>query len=178
MDFIVIYDKKTRGNPIVAIHSQRFRNQAVTLKDIHPEDDPAERGIVIVPGEILNNRMKRKYKRDKEGNIVQKPVLQERSKDLTSVADASLKQNILIFGEPVAELSTIKDLAGKKVRGTIVDEAKGIIGIGDRSGHFTVVCCVSTGLSEPEVASESPNWKWEYDTDGNVTGMVLLKQPD
>ncbi len=176
MDFIVVYDKKTSGNPIVAIHSQRFHKDTVELKDIHPEDDPNEQGVVIVPGEIINQMVIRKYKRDREGKIVQKPLLQERTKGLTSMPDTALGQSILVFGEPITEIISITGLDGQSIEGTIVKGEKGIIGIGSNAGLFTVICCVDTGIIQPEIISEKQNWKWKRDDDGNIIGMELVEE--
>ena len=74
MDYIVVYEKKARGNPIVAIHSQRFQKDAVELTDIHPKDNPDERGVVIVPGEIISRMVIQEFKRNEVGEIVQQPV--------------------------------------------------------------------------------------------------------
>jgi hypothetical protein len=176
MDFIVVYDKKTPGNPIIAVHSQRFTKANVTLKDIHPEDDPAEHGVVIVPGEVIHKSVLRKYKRDRKGKVLMRSVMQERSKDLVTVADSALGENILVFGEPYAEILSATDLAGKRARTTAVNPEKGVIGVGNRSGQFTVVCQVDTGTQAPEIVGEEKNWEWDRDREGNIVGMKLLKE--
>ena len=176
MEFIVVYDKKKAGNPIVAIHSQRFVKEVIELKDIHPGDDPNERGVVVVPGEIVSQMVIRNYKRDREGNIKKNPVHQEKTKELISVMDTALDQNILIFGEPVIKLVDITDLKEKRIRGNLVNAGKGVIGIGDDSGLFKVTCMIDTGFSRPEVSSEKKNWKWKTDREGNIIGMELIEK--
>ena len=176
MDFIVVYDKKASGNPIVAIHSGRLEKDNIELHDIHPDDDPEERGVVMVPAEIISQMVTRKYRRDRKGNVVQKPVLREASKSLSSVLDTSLGGNIILFGEPVAELVGITDLAGQPVEGKVVNAEHGIIGVGERSGFFTVSCRVDTGVEAPVVTSEKENWRWKRDDDGNIVGMELITE--
>ncbi len=177
MDFIVVYDKAKEGNPIVAIHSQRFAKPDVSLRDIHPNDDPAERGLVMVPGDVIHNRVVRKFKSDRKGHPVMQPVLHDKVKELVTVNDSALGQNILVFGEPYAEVKSLLDLTGKSASHTAVNPEKGIIGIGSRSGLYTVTCRVDTGVQAPEVLSEEKNWEWERDQVGTIIGMKLLQAP-
>lgn len=177
MDFIVVYDKKADGNPVVAIHSQRFTKAVITLQDIHPEDNAAERGVIVVPGDIIHNSVVRKYKCDRKGNPVLRPVLHDKVKDLVTINDSALGQNILVFGEPYVEVKSLLDLTGKSASHTAVNPEKGIIGVGSRTGLYTVTCRVDTGVLAPEVLSEEKNWEWERDRNGTIVGMKLLQAP-
>lgn len=176
MEYIVVYDKKTSGNPIVAIHSKRFSKDKVALRDIHPDDDPEQSGVVVVPEEIINQMVIRNHKVDRKGNVIQKPVEEIKTKELTSLMDSSLKQNILVFGEAVTRIISITNLKGQRIEGTIVDPEKRIIGIGSNTGFFIVTCNVDTGVRQPEIASEKQNWKWRLDNEGNIIGMELIKE--
>ena len=178
MDFIVVYDKSAVGSPIVAVHSQRFTKEDVTLQDIHPDDDPSKRGIVVVPGEIVSRMVLRKYKRGKNGQLLEKPVLVVKTKVVTSIPDSAVKQNIVFFSEPIAELVSVTDLSGNGVRAKALSSEKGVIGVGESSGVFSVVCNVTTGVTEPEVVSEKQNWRWKRDAEGNIVGMELIEEQE
>jgi len=118
----------------------------------------------------------RTYKRDRNGKLQMQSLLQDKTKDLVSVADSALGQNILVFGEPYAEIKSVTDLAGERVRNTAVNPDKGIIGLGSRAGYFTVICKVNTGVQAPEIVQEERNWDWDRDRAGNIVGMKLLKR--
>lgn len=178
MEYIIVYDKKTSGNPIVAIHSQRFSKGTIKLEDIHPDDDPNEHGVVVVPGEIINQMVIRKYKLDIKGNVIQKTVEQEKTKELTSIMDTSTGQNVLVFGEPITEIRNITNLMKQTIDGTVMNAEKGIIGIGGNTGFFTVTANVDTGLKQPEIISEKQNWKWKRNDKGEIIGMDLIKKID
>ncbi len=174
MDFIIVYDKRAEGNPIVAMHSQRFDTPTVDLRDIHPEDDPDERGVVVVPGEVAARMTTYDYQLDADGNPVQEPVLQEVTRDLTSIMDLALGQNILVFGEPVEDVVQVVDVLDQPVQAELANAAKGVITIGSASGLLSVTARVRTGRSHPVIVGEHTNWQWERDADGNITGLTLL----
>jgi hypothetical protein len=174
MTYIVVYERKS-GNPIVGVHSAAPGQERAELQDIHPGADPKQFGAVLVPDNIIGQMTARKYKRDRKGKLQMQAVLQEKTRDLVTLADSSLGENILLFGEPYAEIKSVTDLGGKRPRHTAIDPAKGIIGVGARSGAFTVVCAVDTGARVPEIAAEEKNWEWERDREKNIIGMRLLK---
>ncbi len=176
MEYIVVYDKKLNGNPIVAIHSQRFGKNTVELKDIHPEDDPNERGVKVVSGDIISQMFVRGYKTEKKANMMQKSIEQEKMKELTSTMDSSIGQNILIFGEPFTKIIQITNLMDQSIEGTVVNHYKGIIGIGGNTGLFTVTCKVDTGIKMPEISEDKTNWRWKRDNNGKIIGMELIKK--
>lgn len=177
MDYIVVYDKKTEGNPITGIHSQRFGEEDLKVTDIHPDDDPKKCGLIIVPEEIVRNMIAVKYKADSKGNVVEEPVVQEITKDLATVKDTSLKTNIVAFGESVKKLVSVKNLTNKNVKAKLVDAEKGVLDMGSGSGLMTVTCMVPSGETQPVIESEKANWKWLKDKKGNITGMTLIKKP-
>jgi len=176
MAHIVVYDRKSTGNPTVMIHSSPRGQERGDLQHGLAGADPKQYGVVLVPDEVVTQMVARKYKRDRKGKVVLRPVLQEKAKNLASVSDSSLGENILVFGEPYTEIKSITDLAGKKTRHTAVNPEKGVIGVGTRSGHFTVTCEVDTGARVPEGVSEEKNWEWERDREKNIVGMKLLKK--
>lgn len=176
MRVIVVYEKKSAGNPIVGIHAKPLEKDEIDLKDVYPEADPKKYGVVLVPQEVVSQMTVRKYKRDRKGKVVMQPVLQDKTKDLASMPDSALGENILVFGEPYVEVKSVTDLAGKKVRHTALKPEKGVIGVGERSGHFSVACQVETGAQAAELLGEEKNWEWERDREGNIVGMKLLKK--
>ena len=141
-------------------------------------DDPSKRGIVVVPGEIVSRMVLRKYKRGKNGQLLEKPVLVVKTKVVTSIPDSAVKQNIVFFSEPIAELVSVTDLSGNGVRAKALSSEKGVIGVGESSGVFSVVCNVTTGVTEPEVVSEKQNWRWKRDAEGNIVGMELIEEQE
>jgi hypothetical protein len=175
MTQIVVYDKKSKGNPIVGIHAARSRQDQVSLEDVHAGADPARYGVLLVADDIVAQMTAHKYKRDRKGRLVMRPVLQDRSKELLTTADSALGENIIAFGEPYAKIRSVTNLSGKSAPFSEKHPAKGIIGLGERSGCFTVVCEVDTGQQAPEVVSEEKNWEWERDGAANIVGMRLLK---
>ena len=176
MPHIVVYDKTSAGSPIVGIHSAPPGEEHVELQDIHPGADPTHYGAVLVPDDVVAQMTARKYKRDRKGKLLMQPVLQEKTKDLIAAADSALGENILVFGEPYAAIKSVTDLKGHTAPHTAKNPAKGIIGVGKRSGYFTVTCTVDTGVQAPETLAEEKNWEWERDGDKNIVGMRLLKQ--
>jgi hypothetical protein len=177
MNYVVVYDRKAADNPIVGIHGGIVDKAQVDLQEVHPGADPKKYGVVVVPEEIISQMTLREYKRDSAGEVLTHPVLQERTKELVSVADSALGENILFFGEPYAEVKSVVDLAGKKAHPASMNAGKGIIGLGQRSGLFTVTCAVDTGAQAPEMLEEEKNWEWEKDREGNIVGMKLLGKP-
>jgi hypothetical protein len=176
MPHIVVYDKKSAGSPIVGIHSAPPGQEHVELQDIHPGADPTRYGAVLVPDDVIAQMTARQYKRDRKGKVVTQSVLEERTKDLVAAADSALGENILVFGEPYAEIKSVTDLNGRKARHTAKNPAKGIIGVGTRSGFFTVTCNVDTSVQAPAMLAEEKNWEWERDSDENIIGIRLLKK--
>jgi len=175
MTHIVVYDKKSTGNPIVGVHAAPPRQEHVSLDDVHPGADPSQYGVLLVADDIVAQMTARRYRRDRKGRLVMRPVLHDRSKELLTAADSALGENIIAFGEPYAEIRSVTDLSGKSAPFTAKNPAKGIIGLGARSGHFTVVCKVDTGQQAPEVVSEEKNWEWQRDSAANIVGMRLLR---
>ena len=74
-------------------------------------------------------------------------------------------------------IRSVTDLSGKSAPFTDKNPAKGIIGVGARSGCFTVVCEVDTGQQAPEVLSEEKNWEWRRDAAANIVGMLSRRCP-
>lgn len=175
MTQVVVYDKKSKGNPIVGIHAAPPGQEQVSLDDIHAGADPAQYGVLLVADDIVAQMTVHKYKRDRKGRLVMRPVLQDRFKELITAADSALGENIIAFGEPYATIRSVTDLSGKSAPFTGKNPAKGIIGLGARSGCFTVVCEVDTGQQAPEVVSEEKNWEWQRDAAANIVGMRLLR---
>lgn len=177
MDYIIVYDKKTTGNPIVGVHSQRFESEKVTLNDIHPGEDPKRYGFIVVTEEIVRNMITVKYKTDRKGQTVYEPVAREETRDLTSIKDTSLNTNIVLFEANVAKVVSVKDLNDKTVKATIINAEKGIIDVGKSSGFMTVTCHVQMGEEQPVIESQEVNWKWVKDKKRNITAMKLISKP-
>jgi hypothetical protein len=145
------------------------------LQDIYPSADPQHYGLLVVPDAVIDQMTLHKYRVDRQGKPLLRPVLQEKTKALLAVPDSALGQSVLAFGEPYVEIKSITDVKDKTVQATAVDAAKGIVGLGARSGYFTVTCTVDTGVAAPEVVAQEKNWDWVRDSGGNVAGMKLLK---
>ncbi len=178
MEFIIVYDKKTEGHPILGIHSHRFGEGELALENIQPEEDPKHCGFIVVPEEIVRNMVRIKYKTDRKGNVIQEPVVEEISKDLPAIRDTALKTHIVVFGAPIEKLVSVKNLAQKKVKAKVIDAEKGVIDVGSASGLMSVTCQVPTGESEPVIETEEPNWKWVTDKKGHIIGMELIHKPE
>jgi hypothetical protein len=175
MAHIVIYDKQASGNPIVSIQPAGSQGASVSLADVYPSADPRRYGLVVVPGEVIDRMTLVKAKVDRKGKVVMQPVMQEKTKALLSASDSALGQNILLFGEPYDEIRGATDAEDHAVPATAVDPKKGLVGVGKRSGYFSLTCAVATGAEAPETASQEKNWEWVRDATGAISGMRTLK---